>query len=192
MLKMKIVCLCLGLALISCKNRELRRELEEFVAKEIVVHDGMWQIVGGQDSIFMNQTAEVTRLIVWVDSLGCSTCRINKMFEYAEMVDYCKEIDNGFVPLFVFSPPHSMIGDVIYAMKFNEFDYPIIIDEKQAFPAANPHIPADSRFHTFLIDKNGKVVLVGDPVNNPALWELYKTTITTLIENNGVMPEVKK
>jgi hypothetical protein len=43
-----------------------------------------------------------------------------------------------------------------------------------------------------LLDKNGKVVLVGDPVNNPALWEFCKTTITTLIENDGTMPEVEK
>lgn len=67
--------------------------------------------------------------------------------------------------------------------------YPALIDENGLFPAANPHIPADSRFHTFLLDKNGKVILIGDPVNNPPLWELYKSTITTLIENDGVMPE---
>lgn len=39
---------------------------------------------------------------------------------------------------------------------------------------------------------NGKVVLVGDPVSNPPLWELYKTTITQLIENGGTMPELQE
>jgi hypothetical protein len=29
---------------------------------------------------------------------------------------------------------------------------------------------------------------VGDPENNPRLWDLYKTTIARLIENNGTMP----
>jgi hypothetical protein len=54
-----------------------------------------------------------------------------------------------------------------------------------AFPRANPHIPTDERLHTFLLDRDGKVVLVGDPANNSELWELYKKTITELVENNG-------
>jgi hypothetical protein len=114
------------------------------------------------------------------------------MFEYKELVDYRKEIGHRFVPIFLFSPPKDKIDEVSKVIEFNEFDHPVFLDEHQAFPKANPHIPADNRFHTFLIDKNGKVVLVGDPVNNPQLWELYKTTIATLIENDGVMPEVEK
>jgi hypothetical protein len=35
------------------------------------------------------------------------------------------------------------------------------------------------------LDKNGKVAVVGDPLNNPGLWELYKTTITELVKNGG-------
>jgi hypothetical protein len=113
------------------------------------------------------------------------------MFEYAEIIDFRKETE-GFLPLFVFSPPCAKIDEVIRTLDVWEFDYPLLLDGSGAFSAANPHIPTDNRFHTFLIDKNGKVVLVGDPVNNPALWELYKTTITTLIENGGTMPEVEK
>jgi hypothetical protein len=84
------------------------------------------------------------------------------------------------------------LEEVIKTLRIAQFDYPLFLDERQAFPAANPHIPADNRFHTFLLDKNGKVVLVGDPVNNPPLWEFYKTTITTLIDNGGTMPVVEK
>jgi hypothetical protein len=53
------------------------------------------------------------------------------------------------------------------------------------FVKFNPYIPTDPRLHTFLLDRDGKVVLVGDPANNHELWELYKTTITELVENNG-------
>jgi hypothetical protein len=94
--------------------------------------------------------------------------------------------------MFIFSPPMAKIDEVFQALRHSVLDFPVFIDEKQAFLKANPHIPADNRFHTFLIDKNGKVVLVGDPVNNPQLWELYKTTITTLIANGGVMPVVEE
>jgi hypothetical protein len=86
------------------------------------------------------------------------------------------------------SPPQAKLDEVLRTLEMVQFDYPVFIDEHGAFPAANPHIPADSRFHTFLLDKNGKVVVVGDPVNNPDLWELYKKTIAELIANGGTLP----
>jgi hypothetical protein len=146
----------------------------------------------GSDSVVVNPNNGMARLFVYVDSVACSSCRLKIMHEYTKFVYYHKETGGSFVPLFVFSPPRDKIEEMIQTLKETRFDYPVFIDENQAFPAANPHIPTDNRFHTFLIDKNGKVVLVGDPVNNPALWELYKTTISTLIENGGTMPEVEK
>jgi hypothetical protein len=114
------------------------------------------------------------------------------MYEYSEVLSFHEEAGEGFLSIFLFSPTRAKIGETLMALDVSQFNYPVFIDESGLFPKANPHIPADNRFHTFLLDKNGKVVLVGDPVNNPALWELYKTTITTLIENDGVMPEVEK
>ncbi|MDR1699909.1 MAG: hypothetical protein LBR68_01820 [Lachnoclostridium sp.] len=169
----------------------MQRELEHFAGKKVVV-SGMRQMFDGQDSVVLNPAVEITQFVVWVDSVACASCRINQMFEYDEIIDFSKKVREGFLPIFIFSPPHTKLNEAIQSLQVSMFDYPVFIDENQAFPAANPHIPADNRFHTFLIDKNGKVVLVGDPVNNPALWELYKTTITTLIENGGVMPEVVK
>jgi len=114
------------------------------------------------------------------------------MFQYMEVIDYRKEVGEAFTPVFVFSPPRAKVDEVLRTIEATQFDYPAFIDEKQAFATDNPHIPDDRRFHTFLLDKNGKVVLVGDPVNNPGLWELYKTTITLLIENGGTLPTVEK
>jgi hypothetical protein len=37
------------------------------------------------------------------------------------------------------------------------------------------------------LDKNNRVVLIGAPTYNSKLWELYKTTITKLIENGGTL-----
>jgi hypothetical protein len=110
------------------------------------------------------------------------------MVEYSGILNFYEEAGEGFAPIFLFSPPRAKIRETLWAIDMAQLNYPVFIDEWGAFPTANPHIPTDSRFHTFLLDKNGKVVLVGDPVNNPPLWELYKSTITTLIKNDGVMP----
>jgi len=39
------------------------------------------------------------------------------------------------------------------------------------------------------LDKDNRVVLVGNPLHNPPLWELYKRTIQKMIDNDGVFPE---
>lgn len=184
-----IICFYVVVCLISCVDRKLQRQLEVLSARDIVVPNTMRQMVGGRDSTALDPTVGLVRLVVWVDSVGCSSCRLGYMFLYDEIIGHSKAAGDGFVPVFVFSPPKDKIEEVMVVLKYSEFTYPVLIDEKNLFSAANPNIPDDSRFHTFLLDKNGKVVLVGDPANNPTLWELYKKTIVQLIENGGTMPE---
>ena len=39
----------------------------------------------------------------------------------------------------------------------------------------------DTRLHSFLLDKDNRVVLTGNPIGNEPLWELYKEQIRELI-----------
>lgn len=40
------------------------------------------------------------------------------------------------------------------------------------------HFPKDIRFQVFLLDKNNKVVVIGNPVHNPNVKELYLEEIS--------------
>jgi hypothetical protein len=165
--------------------------MEEFVKTPIVIPPNMKQIDHSGRGI-VDYPNKLAILVVYTDSVACASCRMKNMYEYNDIVAWGKDSLSSYSPLFVFTPRQEQIEDMDISLKYSGLRHSAFIDESGLFPAANPHIPADKMFHTFLIDKNGKVVLVGDPVNNPQLWELYKTTITTLIENNGVMPEVEK
>ena len=57
-------------------------------------------------------------------------------------------------------------------VSFYKFDYPIIYDYHNSFDKLNKFPPAPYR--TFLLDKDNKVQLIGSPINNPQIWELYK------------------
>ncbi len=61
-------------------------------------------------------------------------------------------------------------------------------DSSRLFLTTNP-IPSDYRFHTFLLDKDNRVVLVGSPIGNPKMWELYKSTIARLAAHGGTLPD---
>ncbi len=53
----------------------------------------------------------------------------------------------------------------------------IYIDTCNAFLDANPQIPDNEMFHTFVINKDGKVLMVGNPFANEKMEALFKKVI---------------
>lgn len=49
-------------------------------------------------------------------------------------------------------------------MKKDNFDKPICMDQSDRLNELN-HFPADGRFQTFLLDKDNKVVVIGNPIH---------------------------
>jgi len=46
-----------------------------------------------------------------------------------------------------------------------------------AFIKENPHIPLKGIYHTFLLDENDSVILVGDPFKNEKMEKLLQKVI---------------
>ena len=53
----------------------------------------------------------------------------------------------------------------------------VFYDIDGSFERLNPHLPKNERFHTFLLDEHNKVILVGSPVDNTRLKNLYFSEI---------------
>lgn len=53
------------------------------------------------------------------------------------------------------------------------FDYPILIDTLGEFERLNPHLPKNQALHTFLLDENNRVILVGNPLRNKKIKEMF-------------------
>ena len=45
------------------------------------------------------------------------------------------------------------------------------------FLKLNPHIPSERRFHTFLLDNNNNVILIGDPTKNRKIKNMIYNTL---------------
>ena len=52
--------------------------------------------------------------------------------------------------------------------------YPIYIDNGNLFRKNNRNIPFDERMHTFLLDENNKVILVGSPLKKNRTYNVYQ------------------
>ena len=59
-----------------------------------------------------------------------------------------------------------------------KFSTQVYLDSVNIFEHQNQHIPSDVLFHTFLLDENMNVVLVGDPIRNKEInkifWDILK------------------
>jgi hypothetical protein len=153
------------------KNKNLQSELKKLTDRQVVLPDST--------TVFNAQN----KLVIWFDSTECGSCRMSRMFEWNDdpAVQYAQGLKGKFDVVFIFSPKQEDVHSLTLNLKNYDVSFSVIIDEAGDFPRLNPHIPADKRLHAFLLDKDNRVILVGNPLGNEKLWELYKEQIRTLI-----------
>ena len=97
------------------------------------------------------------------------------VWEY--LLEYAEKFDNRLKFYFIFSPKKNDEYSVQLQLKNTYFNYPIILDTKGEFAKLNPHLPENKAMHTFLLDKDNNVILVGNPLLNSKIEKLFKTTV---------------
>lgn len=174
----------------SCQESvQTRSAIEKLVGSEITIPVGLQATIDGEDTTLTATEQPDAKMVVWYDSVGCSSCQISRLNEWTEMLAYAEALRGKFQVVFVMTPKNKEMKSVRISLMSSRLGHPMLIDTASAFITANPLVPADSRLHTFLLDKNNRVVLVGSPVNGESLRVLYKETIKTLVNNAGKMPE---
>ncbi len=116
-------------------------------------------------------------LIVYYDSTTCTSCEIGKLNAWREVINRSMKSRNKFRIFYIFSPQQKDIQMIKRMLDYQQFDYPIYIDSNYVFSAKNESIVINRQFHVFLIDKDYMIKLVGNPLNNKKLWELYESII---------------
>ena len=93
------------------------------------------------------------------------------MFLWDPLITYAETYKGKLKFYFIFSTPKS--DKVRNALKTNFFNYPVLIDEKGEFEKLNPHLPKNKAMHSFLLDKNNNVIMVGNPIYNKEIEKLF-------------------
>lgn len=175
--------------LCSCSSNRFIKEVEQFKGSKITIPTDLNTVWNGKDTVLTNFTKAPIKFVVLIDSHNCASCLVAKMSEWNNIVAYADSLQQWFNIIFLFSPKNIDLDRVEAAIKINRFDYPLFIDKTASFVKQNSKLPKNRRLHNFLLDKNNRVIMVGNPLYSPVLWSLYKKTIQELINNNGVLPE---
>ena len=115
------------------------------------------------------------KVLVYVDSVGCTSCKL-QLLKWKELIAHVDSATNGNVPfIFVFQSKDDR--ELRYILKRDNFDRPVCIDRNNRLDELN-QFPQDITFQTFLLDKDNKVKVIGNPVHNLAVRDLYLKQIT--------------
>ena len=184
--------LCVCLLVSSCEKSEkerLSRLVNEWEGKEILFPTHSTFTIQGKDTVdFQFQNAEY-KVVTYVDSVGCTGCKL-QLPRWKELMTEVDSLNGGRVSfLFYFHPKD--LKELRFLTRREGFTYPVCFDEKDDFNYLN-HFPSESMFQTFLLDKENRVIALGNPIQNPKVKELYLNLIkgNGITESKGTLTEV--
>lgn len=166
------------LLLFSCQDKkkdEIKHLVTEWQGKEIRFPQEMVFTRFTTDTVDFPLSASSHKILVFVDSIGCTSCKL-QLHRWKELIQYTDSITQGTVPFLFFFQSNDK-KEIRYLLKKDNFDLPICLDQSDKLNRLN-HFPADGKFQTFLLDKNNKVVVIGNPIHNPNIRELYLKEIS--------------
>ena len=167
-MKLSDLIILLSFCIFSCDSRKKQYSdlLEEWIDREINIPSNMVFTVLVDDTVNFGIDGNY-KILTYVDSIGCVSCKL-QLNRWKELMADTKMDDVKY--LFFFASKKER--DVMGILKAYGFTYPVCIDESGNLNSLN-HFPSDERFQTFLLDKDNRVLAVGNPIHNPKIKELY-------------------
>ena len=120
------------------------------------------------------------KIITYTDSIGCVPCRM-QLKQWSRLANTLDSLTTSRVLVIKYVCPQN-ITDLKYDLTRDGYRHPVCIDLSDSLNKLN-HFPKDDRFRCFLLDENNRVILIGNPVQNPKIKDLY---IRTICERLGI------
>jgi len=177
--------------LFSCNNKKMPKEetakTDKFTLldkKIIIPQNSEAYLMKNEvaDSVKESLWASDYKILLYLDSAACTDCSM----KYKDWENIMYETNITFpdkVTFLFFVHPVSK-NKVLASLILNNFNNPVFVNEINEIDRLN-NISQQFSFQCFLLDKNNRVLLVGNPFIDDNVWEKYKTAI------NGNVP-VKK
>lgn len=163
----------LSLILLSCQDKRkaaIEHLVSEWQGKEIVFPNEMVFTRFLTDTVPFDLSSSSYKVLIYVDSMGCTSCKL-QLSRWEEFIKKVDSLSENRIPfLFVFQSNNRK--EIRYLLKRDGFSYPISLDSQGILNQRN-QFPNDITFQTFLLDKGNRVSVIGNPIHNLAVKELY-------------------
>ena len=176
-----ILLVFIAATLSSCKEKNQTKEIVKIITewqnKKIIFPDNMIFSSNGQDTLDYIVPQSDYKILLYVDSIGCTSCNLN-LNQWSKFITEIDSLTSNQVPVLMFFHPKDK-REIIYLLKRDAITIPVCFDMDDKLNAIN-NFPSRKDFQCFLLDKNDKVVGVGNPISNPKVKEMYLEQITSI------------
>lgn len=161
--------------LLSCKESEqnrIARLVNEWHGKIVQFPDSICLTSYRNDTVMAKYTRERSSYTIlnYVDTIGCVSCKLQLPRWKAMMKELDSLYPNRVTCLMVFNPKGKR--KLIEHLRNNQFNYFVYIDEKDTLNRMNNFLNKED-LATFLLDKNDKIIAIGNPILKPRIRDLY-------------------
>lgn len=170
-----IMCVWILASCQESREEAMLRLVSEWNGKEIKFPSRSVFTIQGKDTVDFEFGNADYKVVTYIDSVGCTSCKL-QLPRWKELVKEVDSLTGGSVPFLFYFHPKDM-KELRYLTRRDGFEYPVCFDGKDELNRLN-RFPADITFQTFLLDKDNKVVAMGNPVLNPKIRELYLGLVT--------------
>lgn len=164
---------CLFISCNGNKKKDITRLVETWQGKTVLFPENM-VFTSYWDTVDYRIPASDCKVVVYVDSIGCTSCKL-QLSKWKELIRETDSTTGGKVPFLFFFHPKG-IEEVFYMLKRERFALPVCVDPEDRFNKLNG-LPSKMKFQTFLLDRENRVVVIGNPVHNAAVRDLYRKEI---------------
>lgn len=175
-----IAALCLlAFASTGCKKAQLRRQLYSIIDRRIDFPKEVVCVSNGRVYPLPDSVRRKAKMIIYIDSSECHTCRLSHLFEYDKLFQLSQK-EKCFE--FVFMLGNTHFGGITLSQYLSDLElpYPVCIDVNGVFFRSNAFIPKDTRFHSLFVNAEDHVVFVGDPIVNQRVMPMLQKVVSNV------------
>lgn len=157
--------------LVAChsRKREIRDLVKAWQGKEIILPDTLSFKVQGRDTVCPDLLRARYKILNYIDTTGCTSCR-SRFYDWTLLQ---KQTDSMQIDVtYFFIANLQEFEELETLLQINRCQVPCLYDTSGIISRLN-QFPAQSHMQTFLLDSLNRVVLIGNPTENPKIRELY-------------------
>ena len=175
--------LCAILSSCGSSSKRIEEDVEQLYSSSINIPIHQMLRFDSHSSVPEVMRSMGFKMVVFTDSTECSSCAIGHLNAWEPILDSLMTFPEYNETVFIFAPSKTDCSKVEKELRYSDFKYPVYLDTCNIFAEVN-NIPINRMMHTFLIDKESRVILVGNPLSNPKIQELlFKVLNSERIED---------
>lgn len=162
----RVLFVFIAFMLLGCNNRDnIKILISEMMKESVSLRLNNMEIIYPDSLKHIEPEIKDYKLVIYSDTTNCSMCFVNSLKEWNDMLCLQKEYQNLSL-IFIMQGRKNMLELHRKVLNESTLQYPIYLDVENIFQETNPHIPKNKLIHTFLLDKENNVIVVGNPLTN--------------------------